>query len=133
MKISPFQFTRPVMTKASFEVKPTEEGTPLSADLHVQRNIIRIEGKNQALVQVTVQINKKGAEERENAAFVAEVAMQSLFTWDENLDEKQVQSLLENNASALLISYIRPIVSVLTTASPLSVYDIPFINLSDIS
>ena len=131
MTISSFQFTQPLLTKANFEMRSPKEGAQPSVDLHLQRNIINIEGKNQALVELIVQLNKKENEEKEDAHFVCEVAMQSLFSWSEDISEEQAKSLLKINASSTLLSYIRPVVASLTNMSPVPVYNIPYINMLD--
>ncbi len=129
MMISPFQFTQPLLTKVNFEMCSLKEGASPSVDLHLCRNIINIEGKNQALVELIVQLNKKENEKKKDAHFVCEVAMQSMFSWSEEISEAQVRDLLEINAPATLLSYIRPIVAGLTNASPVPVYNIPYINM----
>ena len=129
MTISPFQFTQPLLTKASFEMRFPKEGTKPSVDLYLHKNIINIEGKNQALVELIVQLNKKEKEEKRDAHYVCEIAMQSMFSWSEEISEEQAKELLEINAPATLLSYIRPIVAGLTNASPVSVYNIPYINM----
>ena len=49
------------------------------------------------------------------------------FKW-EDLDDDTVEKLLNSNAPALLLSYMRPIVANLTNASNLPVYNLPFVN-----
>ena len=131
MTISSFQFTQPLLTKANFEMRSSKEEIQSSVDLHLHRSIVNIEGKNQALVELLVQLNKKENKEKEDACFVCEVAMQSMFSWSEDVSEEQAKDLLEINAPATLLSYIRPIVASLTNASPVSVYNIPYINMLD--
>ena len=53
------------------------------------------------------------------------------FKWDSNLQEKNVEIFLNQNAPALLLSYARPIVSMVTNASHYPAYNIPFINFAD--
>lgn len=132
MSLSKFKFTRPLLTKAVFEMLPTSTEKKPEAKLHLHRNAANFDGKNEALVELTVQINKKGDKINENAAFYSEVAMQSMFSWEENIPDTLVENLLIYNATALLLSYIRPIVTNITSASPISAYHIPFLNLEEL-
>ena len=44
---------------------------------------------------------------------------------------KQDTSVLEKNAQALLIGYLRPIVANITNVSKFPAYNLPFINLNE--
>ena len=56
--------------------------------------------------------------------------MASDFKW-EDLDEKTVDSMLNLNAPALLLSYMRPIVANITNSSKFPTYNLPFINFKE--
>lgn len=133
MAVSPFQFTEPLMIRSMFEIKRDMKNDD-DVKVHLQRNIFRIqETPNLAIVELTIQLNKQGDQERENACFVAEIKMQSKFVWIQDLKEDQVKDLLEKNAVALLISYARPILAQMTNASPLPTYHLPFININELN
>ena len=87
---------------------------------------------NKAIEELNVQLNKEGNDEREDACFVAEITMQSIFSWSEEMDQKEVEFLLEKNAPALLLSYARPIIASITASSPLATFNIPFINMNEV-
>lgn len=54
------------------------------------------------------------------------------FRWNaEKIDEQHREKLLKQNAPALLLSYLRPTISVITAASPFNAYDIPFMNFTE--
>ena len=130
--ISPFQFTAPLLTESHFVVHREKRDKDV-VNIHLHRNIIKSDSNPlQALVEVKLQLNKIEDKEIEDPCFVAEVTMQSAFSWPEDLPEQQVKNLLEINAPALLISYIRPIIVQLTAASPMPVYNLPFLNLNDL-
>ena len=67
---------------------------------------------------------------KENQPFSILVKMSANFSWGENLEEKLVKSLLKSNAPAALLSYIRPIVSMMTMSSKYSALNIPFIDFT---
>ncbi len=130
--ISPFQFTAPLLTESHFVVHREKRDKDV-VNIHLHRNIMKSDTNPlQALVEVKLQLNKIEDKEIEDSCFVAEVTMQSAFSWPEELTEQQVKNLLEINAPALLISYIRPIIVQLTSASPMPVYNLPFLNLNDL-
>ena len=53
------------------------------------------------------------------------------FRWSEALDEQRRDSLLKQNAPALLVSYARPIIAMITNASRFPAFNIPFINFTE--
>ena len=56
--------------------------------------------------------------------------MSAEFSWEEELEEKLVKSLLNSNASAALLSYIRPIVSMITMSTRYPALNIPFVDFT---
>ena len=53
------------------------------------------------------------------------------FRWEEGaFEDAQVQRLLEQNGTALLISYLRPIIATITAASPYPSYNLPYLDLT---
>lgn len=68
-------------------------------------------------------------EESDKYPFIAQVEMLSQFSWEKNYTDK-VDNLLEVNAPALLLSYSRPIISMLTSMTPFPPYHIPFLNFT---
>ena len=129
MSYSEFQFTPPLLIKAKFEMLMPPKDGKVAAKIHLHRSMVKIEGKSEALVELTLQINKYEEEILKDAVFYVDVTMQSNFKWENSIEEDLLGSLLEKNAVALLLSYIRPIVANLTNSSPISAYNIPYINL----
>ena len=127
MKYSDFQFTQPLLIKARFDVLPTDEEFNQEVSIDLRKNILRFTGKNKAVVSVTISLNKS----KTNVPFTAEVEMQSIFTW-KKIGTREINKFLEQNATALLISYIRPIIAILTASSPLKTCNIPFINTTNV-
>lgn len=132
MAFSSFQFSPPVLTNAVFNVTGSVGPDMSAPHVHVHRNTIRIEGTKQAIVELTIQLNRKMKEIEKDAPFNAEFTMQAMFRWDEDLDDDMVEELLNYNAVALLISYIRPIISTITAASPIPTVYLPYINVIDL-
>ncbi len=82
--------------------------------------------ENRARVSLTLKVNAENKE----APFELEIKVVSDFKW-EDMDENMVNSMLNVNAPALLLGYMRPIVSSITNSSALPVYNIPFINFKE--
>ena len=128
---SPFKFTPPLLIESYFAMKRPRREDDI-VNIHLCRNVVKNEEENSAIVELKVQLNKEGDKEKTDACFVAEVTLQSIFTWPDDMDKSLISSLLTVNAASLLISYARPIIVQLTAASPISAYNIPFLNMNEI-
>lgn len=127
---SPFKFTPPLLIESYFSMRRPKRDEDI-VNIHLCRNVNRNDKDNSAVVELKVQLNKDNDTENEDPCFVAEVTLQSVFSWPEDMEEELVQSLLRVNAPSLLISYARPIIVQLTAASPIPPYNIPFINMNE--
>ena len=65
-----------------------------------------------------------------DSPFELNITIQGKFSWDDEFDDKTVEELLNVNAPALLLSYLRPIVSNITLNGMGNSYDIPFIDFT---
>lgn len=133
MEKSQFQFSNPRLKSIQFITHDefTKQGK-LNMSIKITAEQKRAENAdgsltNSALVAVTVSIGEKD----NSAPFYIEAVEEADFKWNEcELEEQQIEALLSQNAVALLISYLRPIISSLTAASPYPVYNLPYINLT---
>lgn len=126
MKPSDFQFKNPYLEELSFEE---------NKDFDIKTSKVQIDNKftvftnkekeeNEALVSLLLEVNM-GAEA---APFKLRIKMTAEFTWNKNIDSKLADSLLQQNAPALLLGYMRPIVAAVTNSSKYPVYNLPFMN-----
>ena len=70
-------------------------------------------------------------EKNDTAPFYVEAVEEAYFRWEsDRFTEEERKVLLEKNAVSLLISYLRPIVSGITAASPYPAYNIPYVDLT---
>ncbi len=129
--LSIFKFTPPLLINSSFSMKRPQKPDDV-VNIHLCRNIIKNAEDNSALVELRVQLNKEEEKENEDPCFVAEVTLQSMFSWPKELDQEKADALLRVNAPALLISYARPIFVQLTAASPAPTYNLPFLNMNEL-
>ena len=120
MKSSKFQFVdNPVFVS---EADDGEIEMQNSFNIQVKRS----KDENRANVELTLETNT----ENERAPFKLQIKVASDFKW-EDLDEKTVDSMLNLNAPALLLSYMRPIVANITNSSKFPTYNLPFINFKE--
>lgn len=128
MKPSKFQFLNPYLKEVHFVVNPdfnTDDGEiEMQNSFHVQ--VKRSENDNRANVELGLDMNLNN----EKTPFKLQIRVASDFKW-EDLDDKTVDAMLEQNAPALLLGYMRPIVANITNSSNFPAYNLPFINFKD--
>ena len=129
MKNSSFQFTNPVLLKLDFKIN---EGFNMSPDgttniqLTTNVNINKSnQDKNEAIVTLTLTL---GVEDNTSPFFITGIES-AKFKWTDQ-DQKLIDALLNQNAPALLLGYLRPIIATITGLSPFNAYNIPFINFT---
>ena len=128
MKPSKFQFLNPYLKEVHFVVNPDfniDDGEiEMQNSFHVQ--VKRSENDNRANVELGLDMNLNN----EKTPFKLQIRVASDFKW-EDLDDKTVDAMLEQNAPALLLGYMRPIVANITNSSNFPAYNLPFINFKD--
>lgn len=68
-------------------------------------------------------------EDNGNAPFYICATEAARFRWEKDMDEFS-DDLLNSNAPALLLSYLRPVVAQITAASPFGAYNLPFMDFT---
>lgn len=125
MNESKFQFINPYLLELNFEVNkdfaPDDEEIGMENSFNIQ--VAKSNTENRANVELILEINKTN----ENAPFKIKARIASDFKW-ENLEEHQAEKLLETNAPALLLGYLRPIIASITNSSNFPSYNLPFMN-----
>ncbi len=131
---SAFQFTRPVLKSLTVTInnsfEPSKESRiSINLTTHVNKQQhIQETGENTAEVVLSVEIGNKA----DNASPFFIVAEETAnFKWpDGSYNEEDTNRLLKGNAPSLLLSYLRPIIAMVTSASAFPAYNIPFIDLT---
>lgn len=128
MNTSKFQFLTPYLEELVFK---TNENFDLTDDNVEIQNSFSIQVKkdkteNIANVKLILDLNT----ENDDVPFSIHIIVASNFIW-ENLNEKEIDSMLNINAPALLLSYMRPIIANITNSSKFPVYNLPFINFKE--
>lgn len=130
MKSSKFQFLNPYLVEVYFVVNPNfvlgEDNGEIEMQNAFNIQVKRSKNENRANVELTLETNT----ENEKAPFKLRIKVASDFKW-EDLDEKMVESMLNLNAPALLLGYMRPIVANITNSSNFPAYNLPFINFKE--
>ena len=126
--ISNFQFTSPVLTNLDFKINESfNEDNEIKISVRVETNVSKNTSKPEAIVRVNVLIGSSDV----SMPFYLKAEEMANFFWDEGeYTDVEVDKLLTQNAPALLIGYLRPIVASVTNSSPTKAYDIPFISLA---
>ena len=134
MAESEFKFHAPFLTGLDFVLNPSyqhKDGEACPISFFMQTNVGRNPDSKEAQVVVTVRINQDNVGNRdEEAPFWLTVSYSSRFSWEDDLSDEMVENLLKINAPSLLLSYIRPLVSQVTSVSPCPTYNIPYLNLN---
>lgn len=126
---SPFQFTTPVLSYFVFE--PNEDfaiqsdqeiQTPIKMGVSVKKN----DKTPEATVELTVEIGDR----EDKSPFYIRAVERGNFRWGNEFNDEMVKRLLDQNAPSLLLSYLRPVIVQVTTASQYGLQNIPFVNFS---
>ncbi len=130
MKASNFQFTDPSLVSMKFcENKDfiVEKGKEIEIQTELSiRNTEPIE--NESVVELKINLG----DDNKETPFSLEAVFAARFRWSSDVEASKVKMFLNQNAPALLLSYARPIISVVTNASRFPAYNIPFINFADV-
>ncbi|NBK21289.1 MAG: hypothetical protein EOM68_04605 [Spirochaetia bacterium] len=127
MKKSGFQLVNQKLLSVNYELntdyKLSTESIPL--EIIGTRKITYLEN-NHAHVMFTLEIFSKT--DSYEAPMKATISHEGEFSWDDSFNTNQIESLLKHNAPAILLSYDRSILSMLTAYSNLPVLMLPLIN-----
>ena len=129
--LSSFQFTNPSLERIEYSINKDFESNneePISIEIKTNVNIEKSDENKEALVSLNMIIGSKD----KNMPFYIDATESARFKWkSDNISGADVDVLLKKNATSLLISYLRPIISFVTAASNYPAYHLPYINLKD--
>lgn len=128
MQQSKFQFINPYLKELCFDANMDFDVAQTKFEMQNSFNvkIKRSEYENRANVELALEINY----EKEDAPFKLKIKVASDFKW-EHIETERVDAMLKNNAPALLLSYMRPIVASITNSSNFPAYNLPFMNFRE--
>lgn len=129
--VSAFQFSNPSLLSLSFGVNEgfsRDKNEDINIEIKSEISIAPGPEENSSVVILKLEI---GAEDN-SAPFHIHAEEGAAFRWKtDKIDDEQKNKLLKQNAPALLLSYLRPTISMITAASPFSAYNIPFMNFTE--
>lgn len=123
-KESVFQLLNQRMVDVKFLLN--EDGTKQEKNLEIEVEVKAAPSEKKALVELTVHVNK----DMKDQLFNLSIKNQGVFSW-KNLTEEEVKPYLEENAPAVLLSYIRSTVTNLTLAAGLTPVVLPLLNFKN--
>lgn len=125
---SKFQFSNPSLVNLSFSINEDfKDEEEVKIKMNIETKTDREPGSSEATVKLSISIG----EESDKSPFYVYAEEIARFRWEADAySEEGVQRLLAQNAPSLLLSYIRPIIASVTSASPFNGYHIPFINFA---
>ena len=117
LKESKFKFEKPILKRFSFnENEAFEKKEELKIEIELEKKTGGV-----SVILKTVNSNE--------IPFFIEIEMYSKFIWEEELTKEEIINALEINAPSLLISYIRPLVALVTGSSKYPAWNIPFLDM----
>lgn len=126
---SSFQFTRPYLANLEFALNSdfdSEKNKEVKIGLNISVNVSKSESTDEAVVSLLCEVGEKTT----SCPFWVKAEESAKFKWSAEIGSDMADKLLNQNAPALLLSYLRTIISQITSASLFGAYDIPFINFT---
>ena len=128
MQSSSFQFTNPFLAHFEFEINTKylhNDDIPINIPITFNVHIDKKPSEFSAIVELTVELGERD----ESSPFFIKAVEAAKFEWQKS-EITNPDNFLEVNAPALLLSYLRPVISTITAASPFNAYNIPFIDFT---
>ncbi len=125
-KESPFQLVKlPVIKDLKFSTASNIlENKKPKINISIKGNSKRVENKNEAIIELDLELKTLEADFFElNAKIVANCS------WNNGVTEKEISAFLDVTAPALMLSYIRPVISNITTYAGVPPFIIPLLDL----
>ena len=127
MKKSILKFKNPILKEIEYKINEKfVENDRISLDINLETKISK--GEESAIVEVCLKIFDDS--DNIEVPFSMKIVMFGEFSWDNDADKSVINKLLETNAPAIIISYIRPYVSTVTVGSGFAPLILPVFDLS---
>ena len=128
MKESVLKFANPRIKYMMIEAndkfrKEAYKGMPMEAETGIVNNFENKEAK--------VSLDIKLGDESIESPFQIKVIIEADFKWEEEILEEKITDMLKVNGSAMLLSYVRPVVSFMTVQAGFPPFHIPFMDTTD--
>lgn len=130
MKKSAFKFIKPTIESFDYKVKEDCNLANLrgkAVPISFGTEVFISEEEKTAKVNLSIK-----TEDTEDFPFVFTIVMSSKVKWDEDVPADMLESILNKNVPAMILSYARPIISMITSHSEYKPLEIPFLDLRNI-
>ena len=127
MKKSGFQLINERVLSLDYKINEKSEIKNIDLKLSGNTEIHKFE-QNKAKVIFSFSVFKN--EPIESVPFKIEIIIEGIFTWNEEIPIDKIDQLLNTNAPAILISYIRSLITQLTVLSGFPALVIPLLNFT---
>jgi len=129
MRKSSFQMNDPVLLNVVFKVNNDFEASDSVLNLVISdAKDISYHAENVANVSYSVRVFDENFES--GAPFFIEVSYSAVFSWSD-LEADEVETLLNHNAPAILLGYVRPLIAHLSSNAGFPPLHLPLLNLQD--
>lgn len=127
MKKSSFQFSEPKLVNINFKINSEFIANNRTAKIKINFKVdkkVDLDNRKAKIVLMCEIGDDK------DTPFYISAAEEAVFKWEDELseDNELLNNLLNQNAPALLVSYIRPVIANVTNSSLCGAYNIPYIN-----
>ncbi len=127
MKESKFKFKIPFLKKIVFECNSNYSCEEIELNVRARTSI----RKNEDEASVSLDIEIFEQEKLIENPYYINIIMEGGFTWSRDLEEDKINELLKTNAPAILLSYIRPYLSDLTTGAGYPPLILPLLDFNE--
>ena len=126
MELSNFKFSNPKLIKLNFEINDNTFNTSDDTIDVAINNSINKKGENEAIVELRISIGENSIE----FPFFIDLIIGEQFNLDKEISGTTFDKLLEINAPTVLLSYARPIISLVTAQAGMKPLNLPFLNFT---
>lgn len=126
MKQSSFAFSKPIIENLTYSMKQDCDLSKMEGQqfpIEVGSDVVLIEKKCEAEVKITLKVNN------DNFPYDIALIMSTIVKWEDDVPKEMFESILKKNIPATLLSYARPIISLITSYSNYKQFDLPFLDL----
>ncbi|HOA06931.1 MAG TPA: protein-export chaperone SecB [Spirochaetota bacterium] len=127
MKESNFQLKEQRLLSIKYDFNESFESDSIQLDISSNIEIAKNEEKQIAFVKLTM--NVFSTKEIKDVPFKISVTNRGVFSW-KDYDEKALETLLNYNAPAILLSYQRSVVSQITAFSSITPLILPLFDFT---
>lgn len=128
MQKSSFRFKNPQLTSLGFKGNNKYKAKELLTLDIIDKVVVETVNETSAVVTLILKIFKE--EDFPNVPFAINIEMKGEFSWDSDMDIELAKRLLNQNAPAVLLSYIRPYITTLTTGGGYPPLVLPLMNFT---